>query len=219
MYNVCPKRRLPKTTQPAPFEHTWANIVSGLTTSEDVPCISDLIRMETDTGSQARGEKAPSVKGENQREPKPVQRVGQQTTSDEETSHISVNSKQTCSTPVPLTWADEVPETEQSLPARAKPTEESPEVVNEWPSLRQPIEDYQDSRTPQTSQNPSVIDTDENQGKTDISTDSCTEHTPVDKFTTGTTRKKKLQVDKNSDNTQDRKRNRTRTPTSTKGKH
>jgi hypothetical protein len=147
MYNVCPKRRLPKTTQPAPFEQTWANIVSGITTSADAPRTSDVIRMETDTGSQASGERTPPTHDENLREPKPVQIVERQPTCDEKNSHMSVFSKQTCSTPVPLKWADEVPETEQSQPTRAKPTEESPEVVKEWPPLRQPIEDYQDLRT------------------------------------------------------------------------
>jgi hypothetical protein len=92
MYNVCPKRRLPKTTQPAPFEHTWTNIVSGITTSEDVPCTYDLTRMETDTGSQAMGEMTPSANDENLREPKPIQIVGRQPTCNEKNSQMSVDS-------------------------------------------------------------------------------------------------------------------------------
>jgi hypothetical protein len=82
--------------------------------------------METDTGPQEMGEMTPSANYEKLRESKPVQTVGRQPTCDQENSHMSVNLKQTCSTPVPLKWADEVPENEQSLPAREKTTEESP---------------------------------------------------------------------------------------------
>jgi len=159
VYNVCPKRRMPKIAQPAPFEHTWANIVSGLPTEEHVPPTSDLIRMETEIEPQAMGVITPSANEENRRESKTVQIVGLKNNREEDISHKTVNSKPTCNNSVPLKWADEVPETELPQPAREKPSEEPLEVTKEWPPLTKSDEDYQEVRIPQISHNPSTIQT------------------------------------------------------------
>jgi hypothetical protein len=135
MYHVCTKRRLAKTTELAPVDHTWANIVSGTTTSEDVPGTSDLISMDADTGPQAVGEMMPSATDNGQREPVPASIEDRQPTCDTTTSHTSMTSKQICSTRAPLKWADEDPEIEQSLSARARPSEQPPAAAKEWPPL------------------------------------------------------------------------------------
>ena len=146
---------MPKTAQPAPFEHTWANIVSGLPTEEQVFPISDQIRMETEIEPQAMGEIKPTTKDENRRESKTVQTVGRKTNREEDISHKTANSKSTCNNSVPLKWADEVPETEQPQPARENPTEEPLEVAKEWSPLTKTGEDYQEVRTLQIPHNPS----------------------------------------------------------------
>ena len=154
MYHVCPKRRLAKTIEPAPVDHTWANIVSGTTTSVDVPGISDSASMDTDTGPQMVGDKIPSATDDGKKEPVPISIEGRQLTSDASTSHMTVTSKQVSSTHTPLKWANEDPDIEQTPTAETRPSGNASAAAKEWPPLHQPTADHQDLHTSQIHHTP-----------------------------------------------------------------
>ena len=125
MYHVCPKRRLAKTIELAPVKHTWANIVSGTTTSVDVPGNSDPASMDTDTGSQMVGEKISSATDGGKRKPVPVSIEGRQQICDASTSHTTVISKQVSSTHAPWNGPTKTP-TLSGLQQRRQDPQETP---------------------------------------------------------------------------------------------
>jgi len=219
MYHVCPKRRAAKTTALAPVDHTWANIVAATITSVDVPSPSNGANMDTDTGAQAVEEIRSSDTSNGRSKLAPVPLEGRQPICDTLPSHTTAAPNQTSGIPTPLKWADEEPELHQTPSVWARTAEDVPVAAKEWPPLSQPAPVFTDSQNSQTCHTLSVVDTDENQAQTHSSTDSCTEQASDDFMLTGTTRKKKLRVDKTNGKSQNRKRNRTRTPATSKEKH
>jgi hypothetical protein len=165
------------------------------------------------------GEMMSSVTSEGKGEPVPTSTDGLQPARDAPPGHMTAPSNQDSSTPTHLKWADEGPELEQTSSMVAKPTEDVPAAAREWPPLPLPTAGFHDVHNSQPRPILSAVDTDETAVHTDTSTDSRTEHVPADLFRTGTTRKKKLQMDKIGETSQDRKRNRTRTPVSMKEKY
>jgi hypothetical protein len=217
MYHVCPKRRGAKIMAPAPVDHTWANIVASSTTSLDVRCTSDAATMDTDPGSRAVGQMS-SVTSEGQGEPVPATIDGLQPARYAPPGHTTTPSNQDSSTPTHLKWADEDTELENTSSLGAKPSEDVLAATREWPPLLSPTVGFHDVHNSQPRPILSAVDTDETPVHTDTSNDCCTEHVPADLFRTSTTRKK-LQMDKIGETSQDRKRNRTLTPVSTKEKY
>jgi hypothetical protein len=100
----------------------------------------------------------------------------------------------------------------------AKHSEGVPAATRKWPSLPSYTVGFHDVHNSQPRPILSAVDTDETPVHADTSTNSCTEHVPADLFRTGTIRKK-IQMDKFGETSQNRKHNRTRTPVSTKEKY
>jgi hypothetical protein len=132
---------------------------------------------------------------------------------------MNTKSDKNSDTPASPQWADEEPELEQTPPEWARTTKDVPCMAKEWSSLPQPAPPTTEPRNPKLKRTLSVDDTDGNHASTTYTTDPCNEYVPDELMPTGTTRKKKLRVDKASEKTQNLNRNRTKHPTPPKYKH
>jgi hypothetical protein len=159
-----------------------------------------------------------SVTSEGQGEPVLASIDGLQPARDAPPGHKTAPSNQDSSITTPLTWADEDPELEQTSSVGARPSQDVPAAAREWSPLPPLAVGFHDFHKSQLRPILSAVDTGETPVHTDTSTDSRTDHVPTDLFRTGTIRKK-LQLDKIGETSQDRKRNRTRTPVSSKERY
>jgi hypothetical protein len=161
------------------------------------------------------GEMMSSVTIEDQGEHVPVSKDGLQHASDAPPVHMTSPSNQDSSTTTHLKWADEDTEHEKNSSVVARLSEDVPAAAREWPPFPSPTVGFYEVHKSQPCFILSAVETDETPVHTDTSTDSRTEHVPADLFRTGTVRKK-LQMDKIGETSQDRKCSRTRTTVSTK---
>jgi hypothetical protein len=213
-----PKAQGAKTNAIAPVDHNWDNIIASTNTSIEVPGTSDAVNMVTDTSSLAVGAMISSFTSDGQGEPVPASLEDRQLACDVPRSRTIATSIQVCSTPTPLKWADEDPDFEQTSSTVARPPSTSVPLlrIDRLPKSAADLHDVLNSQPHPTL---SAVDTDETPVQTDTSTDSRAEHMSANLFRTGTTRTKKLQVDKFGETSKDRKCNRTRNPVSSKEKY